>query len=986
MEVGDIVTVEGPKTVYNGTVELVDVTVINIQKSLVKVEGYDPEDATIPLEGGNVAVNLSCKTSNGISVEIPEEAKSWLGIVSITGGAEPVVTFHANANNGGDRNATVIFKTTDDKGKEYTAQATIYQTGAIVAATVAQFLEAPVGDTQYRITGVITKVANPTYGNVYVRDWSGETYVYGIGAKGDFEAAGPNGWDLLNGAQNNYWMVGSATNNGGSQSMYITDDGIANNYSGAASYVFATRTFDLAAGSYVCTYDWKAHGESSFDFLRVALVPAGTVLTPGDYSGFDNTAAVPAGGVALDGGARLNLQDTWQTVSQEFDITTPGTYSMVFLWRNDGSVYNQTPAAIDNVSVIANTCPRVQGLASTTTGTTYITINWTDVATPTAWQVRYGVNGDTTSTLLSVTSHPVTISGLTAQTTYSFTVRPICSGDDTGAWCPTTYIATGFCDGATEAINYDPSATATTSTYGPIGYSLYNYSYVQTIIDSADMASIAGDITGFAFNVGTFLSASSTKFNNMTVFMSNVSESNLTNGFIHPDTAHTFIKVIDSACFNYTESGWQVHSFDTAFTWDGHSNVLFAVKRDNGSYSGSQTFSAHTATASKMRYIYQDSGPYDYATVTGGTASSTVGDIKFISCGSANCEQPVIMNVDTAETSITIEWVGTSAGYEVAIVEDAWVEPAAGTAVADTFYTFTGLVGSTSYYVAVRGVCGGANSDWTYVPVTTLRHPCAMPTGVTVTNPTYSGATVSWTAGEEETAWEVNVSCSSPVYDHTYTVNDTPTVEVTGLDNGITYKVIVRALCDADWFSPWTDTVDLTTTTCPIVTGVTASGITATSATISWNSTGAASYEVEYGDMGFHTGDGHTVTSTTTSVVIDQYLEEQSTYDVFVRSVCADGVYSGWSEKYTFRTTAVGIEEVVNGNVVLYPNPASTMVTIRGIEGESTVTVVDLNGREVYKNTANSDLTIDLTGYAKGAYFVRITGESTTAIRKLIVK
>ncbi len=197
LEVGDIVTVEGPKTVYNGTVELVDVTVINIQKSLVKVEGYDPEDATIPVEGGNVAVNLSCKTNNGISVEIPEEAKSWLGIVSIAGGAEPVVTFHANANAGGDRSATVVFKTTDDKGKEYTAQATIYQKGAIVAASVAEFLAAPVGDTQYRITGVITNVKNTTYGNVYVRDWSGETYVYGIGSKGDFEAAGLKAGDIV---------------------------------------------------------------------------------------------------------------------------------------------------------------------------------------------------------------------------------------------------------------------------------------------------------------------------------------------------------------------------------------------------------------------------------------------------------------------------------------------------------------------------------------------------------------------------------------------------------------------------------------------------------------------------------------------------------------------------------------------------------------------------------------------------------------------
>ena len=195
-ETGEVY-IYGTLDAKGGTVELVDVTVVKIQKSLVKVEGYDPEDATIPLEGGNMTVNLSCKTNNGISVEIPDEAKNWLGIVSVTGGAEPEVTFHANANNGGDRSTTVVFKTTDDQGKEYSAMVTVNQKGAIVAATVAEFLEAPVGDTQYRITGVITKVANPTYGNVYIRDWSGETYVYGIGAKGDFEAAGLKAGDVV---------------------------------------------------------------------------------------------------------------------------------------------------------------------------------------------------------------------------------------------------------------------------------------------------------------------------------------------------------------------------------------------------------------------------------------------------------------------------------------------------------------------------------------------------------------------------------------------------------------------------------------------------------------------------------------------------------------------------------------------------------------------------------------------------------------------
>ena len=53
------------------------------------------------------------------------------------------------------------------------------------------------GETLYRITGVITQVANTTYGNVYIRDWSGETYVYGIGSQGDFEAAGLKAGDVV---------------------------------------------------------------------------------------------------------------------------------------------------------------------------------------------------------------------------------------------------------------------------------------------------------------------------------------------------------------------------------------------------------------------------------------------------------------------------------------------------------------------------------------------------------------------------------------------------------------------------------------------------------------------------------------------------------------------------------------------------------------------------------------------------------------------
>ena len=198
LEVGDQITVQGPKTTYNGTVELVDVTVVKIIKSLIKVDSLTvagEKADELPVAGGEITAHLTCK-GNGVAVEIPAEAKDWLGVTSSTVGANPTVTLYAKANEGGDREATVTFITTDGT-KEYTSQATIKQKGAIVEVNVAQFLAAPVSNTQYRITGVIQSVANASYGNVYIKDFSGEAYVYGIGAKGDFEAKGLKVGDIV---------------------------------------------------------------------------------------------------------------------------------------------------------------------------------------------------------------------------------------------------------------------------------------------------------------------------------------------------------------------------------------------------------------------------------------------------------------------------------------------------------------------------------------------------------------------------------------------------------------------------------------------------------------------------------------------------------------------------------------------------------------------------------------------------------------------
>ena len=94
-------------------------------------------------------------------------------------GKDACVKFQAARNEGGDRSTSITFRTTDGK-KDYTSKTELSQQGAIVEATVAEFIAAEVGATQYRISGVVTKIANTQYGNIYIKDFSGDVYIYGI--------------------------------------------------------------------------------------------------------------------------------------------------------------------------------------------------------------------------------------------------------------------------------------------------------------------------------------------------------------------------------------------------------------------------------------------------------------------------------------------------------------------------------------------------------------------------------------------------------------------------------------------------------------------------------------------------------------------------------------------------------------------------------------------------------------------------------------
>ena len=168
---------------------------------------------------------------------------------------------------------------------------------------------------------------------------------------GGFDDDDSDGWTLRGGNQHNRWVIGEATGHPG-HSLYISDNGTHNNYSGQASTVFATRAlrFDTV-GDYLYSFDWRCNGEMHYDYLRAAIVPAYTVLTAGNLCGFDDME-VPEGGIALDSQSYLNQSTTWQNLSGSFHIATPGNYLLVFLWHNNLGGYYQTPAAVDNINIM----------------------------------------------------------------------------------------------------------------------------------------------------------------------------------------------------------------------------------------------------------------------------------------------------------------------------------------------------------------------------------------------------------------------------------------------------------------------------------------------------------------------------------------------------------------------------------------------------------------------------------------------------------
>lgn len=176
--------------------------------------------------------------------------------------------------------------------------------------------------------------------------------------------AGPNGASVTN-----KWYIGTAINNGGEKSMYISANGGDSVYYAAASgCVVSYVELDLAAGDYILSFDWLARGRTSNEGLYVCWVPeTEKYVDPNDTT---HTIQEP---VNINTGKVNPLPEYVQTYKLHFEVTnadrlynystwhnaraklhTDGTqkYRLAFMWQSSESVAINPGACVDNILIM----------------------------------------------------------------------------------------------------------------------------------------------------------------------------------------------------------------------------------------------------------------------------------------------------------------------------------------------------------------------------------------------------------------------------------------------------------------------------------------------------------------------------------------------------------------------------------------------------------------------------------------------------------
>ena len=279
--------------------------------------------------------------------------------------------------------------------------------------------------------------------------------------------------------------------------------------------------------------------------------------------------------------------------------------------------------------------------------------------------------------------------------------------------------------------------------------------------------------------------------------------------------------------------------------------------------------------------------------------------------------------------------------------------------------------------------------------------PCMAPHNVRMTQVGYDSATVEWNI-------PVGVSHCRLEYGPQGFASGTGTVVdsltegrflMQGLDENTAYEV--RVACWCIYAEEYSDTVSVgfrTAYACPPVPAVTNCAVTDTTIALAWWIPDSADYtDVEYGPAGFAQGEGTSKPHITRNyygygTLMMSGLEPRTAYEVRMRNYCSHS--DAMSEWFSFDTmttwtdtTTEGINAVLQEQVSLRPNPATTRVQVASPVAMTRIVVTDLQGRTLLELPAMADTAeFDTSSWPRGTVIVTVHTAQGKAVKKLALK
>lgn len=415
---------------------------------------------------------------------------------------------------------------------------------------------------------------------------------------GGFESGG-TGWSTVNGGGNNAnkWFIGTTSFCSGAQGAFIGTANTNNTYNTSntsVSHLYRDITFPAGQSLITLSFDFRGQGESSYDYMRVHVVPtttapaAGTLLTTGQV-----------------GNTNYNIVANCTNYSITLDPAFAGTTQrIVFTWRNDGSLGTNPAATLDNVTIITQTPPPPGCATITSPGNSTITpcssgfsLTWnapTSGSLPSGYKVFLGTNNPPSNlvngtNIGNVTSY--TPSGLLPNTTYYWRIVPTNSGGDATGCAVWSFTTGGAC-----ILQVGGTVNACSGNFYDSGGPAANYNNSENSVTTICPTS-AGQYINVTFNAFNLES----NFDNLVIYNGNSTAAPSLGTFTGSTLPTCIASTSTNGCltFGFTSDGSVTYSgWDATFTCSSTlPSVLPGSTCANATVSSLPFFAANQTTA-----------------------------------------------------------------------------------------------------------------------------------------------------------------------------------------------------------------------------------------------------------------------------------------------------------------------------------------------------------------------------------------------------